>query len=214
MNKSGSGRLADTMFITAMMLGLIGLVGMALLGVTAGGHGHSSHGRTGHGHSGHSHSSHGHISHHVGHGHATHLGERLLALASPRVIFSLALGFGAVGLAVGGVLPPVLAIVVAVLGGLAFERWLVSPYWTALSAFASKPANNLESAVMGEAQAETDFDVSGAGLVSLEMDGQVRQLLGRLEPRERDVGLRVRRGERLRVLAVRPDGSCVVSKLH
>jgi hypothetical protein len=195
------------MFITAMMLGLVGLVGMALLGVTAGGHGHSSHGHSGHGHSGH-----GRTGHHVGH--STHLGERLLALASPRVIFSLALGFGAVGLAVRGVLPSVLAIVVAVLGALAFERWLVSPYWTALSAFASKPANNLESTVMGDAQAETDFDVSGAGLVSLEMDGQVRQLLGRLDPDERGAGLRVRRGERLRVLSVRPDGSCVVSKLH
>ncbi len=196
------------MFITAMMLGLVGLIGMALLGA-AGGHGHSGHGHSGHGHVGH-----GHASHHVGHGHTPHLNERLLALASPRVIFSLALGFGAVGLVVSSLLPTVLAIVVAVLGGLAFERWLVSPYFQALSAFASKPANNLESTVMGDAQAETDFDASGAGLVSLEMDGQVRQLLGRLEPRERDVGLRVRRGERLRVLAVRPDGSCVVSKLH
>jgi hypothetical protein len=203
------------MFLTAMMLGLVGLVGMALLGVTAGGHGHSSRGGSSHGHSGHAHASRGHSSHHLtGHAHTPHLSERLLALASPRVIFSVALGFGAVGMVVSSLLPSALAIVVAVLGALAFERWLVSPYFHLLFAFASKPAKTLESAVMGDAQAETDFDTSGSGLVSLEMDGQVRQLLGRLEPRERDVGLRVRRGERLRVLAVRPDGSCVVSKLH
>ena len=194
------------MFLTAMMLGLVGLVAMAVLGVNHGGHG-SSHGHSGHAHAG---------NHHAAHAasQAGSLGQRILVLASPRAIFSLALGFGAIGLAVSSTLPMALAIVVAVLGALAFEYWLVRPYWDALFAFASKPAKTLESAVMGVAQAETDFDASGAGIISLEMDSQVRQLLGRLEPNERGTGLGVRRGERLRVLSVRPDGSCVVSKLH
>lgn len=193
------------MFLTAMMLGLVGLVAMAVLGANHGsGHGHT--------HSGHGPATHHHTAH--ASGHATGLGQRILVLASPRAFFSLALGFGAIGLAVSSLLPSALVIVVAVLGALAFEYWLVRPYWEALFAFASKPAKTLESAVMSLARAETDFDASGAGIVSLEMDSQLRQLLGRLEPNERDVGLGVRRGERLRVLSVRPDGSCVVSKLH
>ena len=185
------------MFLTAMMLGLVGLVAMALLGISHGGH-HSRHAQ----HRG---------SHGAHHGNP---GQRILMLTSPRAIFSLALGFGAVGLVVNSVLPTALTIVVAVLGGLAFENWLVRPYFESLFAFASRPAKTLESAVMGEARAETDFDSSGAGIVSLEMDGQVRQLLGNLEQLERAAGLRVRRGERLRVLSVLPNGSCVVSKLH
>lgn len=200
------------MFLTAMMLGLVGLVGMALLGVSHGGH-TSGHAHSGRGHSGHTNSS--RALHRGAHGaHQSGVAQKMLMLASPRAIFSLALGFGAVGLVVDGALPTALTIVVAALGGLAFEFWLVRPYFESLFAFASRPARTLESAVMGEARAETDFDATGAGIVSLEMDGQVRQLLGNLEQLERTAGLRVRRGERLRVLDVRPDGSCVVSKLH
>ncbi len=73
----------------------------------------------------------------------------------------------------------------------------------------------LDQAVAGEGAAATDFDARGHGLITLEVDGQVRQVLGTLPPAERDPSLgRVRTGDRLVVRAVDCQrNTCVVSRV-
>src|SRR5262245_46598471 len=171
-----------------LALGATGLLVMALLGFSHGGH-HGGHGAHAHGHGGHG----GH-----GHGHGDGLG-RVFALLSPRVFFSMLVGVGATGLLVRPYLVGPLVLAAAVAGGLAFERLLIRPTWNLLFRFESRPAALLESAVMEEARAVADFDAAGHGLIQLELDGQVVQLLGTLTPAERAAGRRVRSGERLRI---------------
>jgi hypothetical protein len=196
------------MFLMALVLGLVGLISMALLGIShAGGHGqHSSHGHHdgfhGHSHGGHQHSSHAHGSGEHG------IWNQLLIFVSPRAIFSLALGFGAVGMTVS-FLPPVLAVLVAGAGAIMFERLLVQPYWNMLFKFSSSPAKNLESVKGALATANTNFDANGQGLIELELDGQIRQVLGTLT----DKTTKVTRGQQIRIEAVNTDGSCIVSKI-
>jgi hypothetical protein len=60
----------------------------------------------------------------------------------------------------------------------------------------------LESAVEDEARAVTSFDASGHGLVAVELDGQVVQLLATLTATERNAARKVRAGDRLRIEAV------------
>ena len=60
--------------------------------------------------------------------------------------------------------------------------------------------------------AVTDFDSKGYGLVRLNLDGQVVQLLGQLAPEEQ-LGARVRSGETLFVRSVDPGKQrCVVCR--
>jgi hypothetical protein len=95
-----------------------------------------------------------------------------------------------------------------------FERYVVTPIWNGLLHFASEPAQTLERAVFEVAQAVTDFDAQGQGLIAVELDGQLIQVLGILQPEERAIGVRVRRGGRVRIEevdAVR--NRCLVSSL-
>lgn len=106
---------------------------------------------------------------------------------------------------------PFLAATAAV-GAVAFEWWIVSPLWNFAMRFASKPAATLESAVSDEATAVTAFDNNGEGIVSLEVDGQVLQILARLQPNDRLLGTRVRAGQRVRIEEVNAQkNSCTVS---
>ena len=80
--------------------------------------------------------------------------------------------------------------------------------------FASRPASTLESAVADEAVAVSSFDDNGQGIVSLEVDGQVLQILATLQPQDRVLGGRVRAGQRLRIDDVNAaKQSCTVSIL-
>jgi membrane protein implicated in regulation of membrane protease activity len=227
-----------TMFLIAFVFGVLGLLAMALLGVAGGhhdGHGHNGHGHNGHGHNGHGHNGHaGHNGHgghgsHNGNGHGHHAGHNghtghgqaaggagggkwfseLLPLLSPRLLFSLSLVFGAIGLSFSG-LPLLFSLPLAIAGALAFERFLIAPYWRLLTSFASRPAKTLDGAVLTRAKAVTDFH-NGEGLIELELDGQVRQMLGTLTANER--ALAVQSGEIVRIVEVKPSGNCVVSKL-
>jgi len=199
-----------------LALGVTGLVVMALLGFghhgDTGAHGHAGHGHgghAGHGHGGHAgtlgHGGHaGHHGHDTGAGHAGHSHElsgaaKLTGLLSPRVLFSFLVGVGATGMLARSFLVEPLLVAAALVGGVAFERFLVGPIWKFIFRFESKPALMLESLVMEEAEAMMDFDAQGQGLIKLELDGQVVQLLGTLAPEDRASARRIRRGDVLRI---------------
>ena len=134
------------------------------------------------------------------------------SLASPMLLFSVLLGFGVTGLLLHRVLSGVLLAGVAVAGAVLFERLIISQLWKLLLRFASTPALAIESVLEDEARAVSGFDADGCGLISVEFDGQVRQLLGTLTRSDLSSGVRVRAGDRLRVEAV--DGArnrCTVS---
>ena len=207
----------------SLALGATGLVVMALggLGHHTGHAGHASHapgpGSTlsGHGHQGAPLPSHGH-----GPAHPSHDGPRatpqgkLWALLSPRVLFSFLVGVGASGLLLSHWLFEPLVAVGALAGGVLFERYVVTPIWNGLLCFASEPAQTLERAVFEVAQAVTDFDAQGQGLIAVELDGQLVQVLGILRPEERSIGVRVRRGGRVRIEEVdAARNRCLVSSL-
>jgi hypothetical protein len=161
-----------------------------------------------------SHSSAAHA-HHSHHGHEAHAapsaGLRVLSYLSPRVLFAVALGFGATGLLTAPYIPaePFHALS-AFAGGIGLEKLLISPIWNGLMRFASNPARTLESAVFEEARAITAFDAEGCGLVIIDLDGHEMRVLARLRPEQRQT--RVRAGDRLIVEEVdAARGQCRVS---
>ena len=146
-----------------LAVGVLGLVVQAVLGhVHDGGGGHDHDGDTGH---------------HEGHDSASPW-----MLLSPLRLFSFSLGAGAGGMALGSLVrsPWILAIV-AGLAGLAFYKFVVKPLWKAVRQFESKPAENLSASVAREAIADSRFDASGKGIVTVKVDGQVVRLLAQLE---------------------------------
>lgn len=198
------------------------------------GHLHAGHAHVGHAHGAHIHAGHAHghgLAHNPGpdlaHGHdVAHgadadaggggightLAEFALSFLSPRVIFSILVGLGATGLLADDWLDGVMLFLAALAGGIVFEKGMVSPVWNFFFRFASAPAMTLESAVMDTARAVTGFDAQGQGLVAIELDGQVVQLLATLRPEDRAAGVRVRTGDALLIEEV--DGErnrCVVS---
>ncbi len=206
-------------YIGSLILGVIGLSVMALGGLdhhggaTPGGHGHGDGG--GHAGNGHGAGQHGHDG---SHGHATHQSSSVSALGmllmSPRLLFSWLIGVGLVGILLRDVLDGLLLAAAAAVGGVVFERLVVSPLWKLTLRFASNPALTLESALDSEAKAVSSFDVNGNGLVALEVDGQVVQLLGTLTVADRERGVRVRSGESVRVEEIDSERNrCIVSRM-
>lgn len=118
---------------------------------------------------------------------------------SPRVLFSVCLGIGTSGVVLRSMLGGTPLFLAAVAGGVLFEAVLVRPLWNSLFKFASKPALTLESAVAGEATAVSNFDRNGQGLIAIEMDGQMVQLLGTLQADDRAMAVKVSAGTRLRI---------------
>lgn len=198
------------LYISSLLLGAVGLGVMAVSGL--GHHGHA--GRGSHAAAGHT----GQGGHGGQAGHTTHApaarGARaargtapqhsatdlLLAVASPRYLFSFFLGFGAVGELLRPVAGGVVLAAAAVAGAVMFERFIVSPLWNLSMRFASTPASMLESAVTDEATAVTAFDANGQGIVSIEVDGQIVQILATLRGDDRLLGgPRIRAGQRVRI---------------
>ncbi len=188
-------------YLTALALGGVGLVGMAVSGL--GQHGHAGHSISGGSHA----SSNGpHATGHTPHAHGGHStnaqqgsSNPLVALMSPRVLFSVALGFGTAGLVLQDALSGP-ALFVASLGlGILFERFVVTPIWNFAFRFGSNPAATLEGSVMDEATAVTAFDKNGQGLIAVEVDGQMIQILGTLQRDDRDMKVKVPAGSRLRI---------------
>ena len=186
------------LYALSLAIGAIGLLAMALTGLGRHGHGHVgaklAHSRAGHAPS-------------AGRGaHATHGGTAratatawLWSLTSPRVLFSLLIGFGTTGVLVRTAFAGPLALGAALVGGVLFEQVFVGPVWNFLMRFASAPALTLESCLQDEVRAATGFDADGHGLVTAEVDGQVVQLLATLRAEDRSAGVRIRAGDLLRV---------------
>lgn len=201
------------LYHVSLFTGGAGLGLMALGGLSHGSHSGDSGGHAGHG-AAHAHDGglavHGGV--HAAHGDAhAHGGTAVRdggfsfggfqSLLSPRVLFALMIGFGAGGLLATPLGEPWRAGA-AVLAAAAFEALLVGPIWRFLFRFESSPALTLESAIEDDARAVTGFDANGCGLVAVDVDGQVVQLLATLAPDERARGARVRSGDTVRISAV------------
>src|SRR3954447_20629723 len=183
----------------ALALGAVGLAAMTFLGLQHGdgsGH-HGSHEHPGHAGSGHPTDSHGGHPHEDGgqqhHGPAN---VRWALFLSPRIWFSVLVGFGATGLLLQHRVSGLILAGAALLGGMAFEGLLMRPLWSLVSRFESDPALTLESGIMDDAEAVTGFNRQGEGLVRLDLDGQVVQLLGVLTATEHAAGVRGAAGDR------------------
>lgn len=224
--------VALDLYSTSLLVGAAGLGVMALGGIGArGGHGGSGH-AVAHTHAG-TPGLHAHHGVHHGLQHAAQRGMQrgiqaarsanpvrstasraFWTITSPRFLFSALLGFGTTGELLHSVLGGPLLFVAALAGAVAFERAIVTPLWNFSMRFASAPAATLESAVTDEATAVTAFDVNGQGIVCLEVDGQVVQVLATLQSADRDLGVRVRAGQRVRIEDVNAaNNRCTVSLL-
>ncbi|HET6763673.1 MAG TPA: hypothetical protein VFH27_08370 [Longimicrobiaceae bacterium] len=195
------------------------------------GHGHSDvnlHGAGGHampvaaahGHAGPAaHGGHGHGPAHEGAHGAADAGRGLVLaglgnLVSPRVISSVAFGMGATGVLAHPYLGGPLLFGAALAGGVGLESLVMRPLWGGMMRFVSRPAQMLDATIMDTAQAVTTFNPRGEGLISLELDGQVRQLLGVLTPGEVQAGVRVKSGDRVLIENVDAERNrCTVSYL-
>lgn len=187
------------MFLTLMVIGLIGLVMMALPAL--GGH----HLPPAHGH--------GHLMDAASHagpptvGQATanntvalaavaHPGRRFLP--SPRALFSVLALYGACGNALvrAGHLPVGLAALIAVAPALLLEVVLIRPVWNLMFRYQGAASSPLEALVLADAQAVVPFR-NGRGLIATVRDGRRVQLHAHLS--ESDVAVPVAVGQRLRI---------------
>jgi hypothetical protein len=222
---------------TLLVTGALGIIVMTLMGFAhVGGshpadhsvvmhHGHapvaehlSTGGPTGHAGA-------GHLSHNGdvhAHGHAASdsdshaaLGNSLLALLSPMTLFAACLGAGVVGgLLTNWGVSAVPAGLGAAIGAVTFNTLLVRPVMRLVMGFASEPARGLEGALMQNAEAITAFDTNGEGLVRVLVDGQSVDVLARLTEEERREGVRVARGQTVRIEDVDTRSNrCKVSRL-
>ena len=196
----------------SLVTGATGLLAMAVGGLSHSvghaGHGHGGGG--GHGHGGHGHGGHAGAGH-AGHGHHE-LGQTSTwqSLLSPRLLFAALVGFGAGGLLAAPLGEP-FRVVAALAAAAAFELLLVGPLWRFFFRFESAPAATLDTAVDDEARAVTGFDAQGCGLVAVEVDGQLVQLLATLDADARSRGVRIRSGDVVRVAAIdQARGRCTV----
>jgi translation initiation factor IF-1 len=201
------------LYIFCVVLGAAGMAAMAFLGFTSS-HGGAHQGPDTGGHEMHGTGGHGHSIIAAPHSHPSDWKSHLWSWLSPRVLFNFLVGFGATGLVVERLVGPVLALPIAIVGGIAFEAFIVRPIFNSLFRFESLPAQTLESALMSEGKAVTGFDANGNGLISVELGGELVQVLGTQTDSERAAGVRIRSGDIVRIEEVDSDRNrCTVSRI-
>jgi len=207
------------LYTVSLATGAVGLGIMAIGGLSHGTHAGQTHAaHVGHLHAGHS----GGAAVRIpgirptgvrgGRGSSPGGGWKWTSLLSPRLLFSFLVGFGAAGILASSLHEP-LRLAAALAAGVVFEAALVGPLWRFLFRFESREASTLETAIEDEARAVTGFDANGNGLVALELDGQLVQLLATLAPDERARGVRIRSGDLVRIAEVDAErGRCTVTQ--
>ncbi len=206
------------LYLISLATGAVGLGVMAFGGLSHGGtsHTHGGHGAQGHGGQAHAGGAHAGpaMTHgaHVQHGeHGSSSGWSWSSLLSPRLLFSLMVGFGAGGVVAAPLGEP-FQFGVALAAAAAFEMLLVGPLWRFLFRFESRAAATLESSIEDDARAVTGFDADGCGLVAIDVDGQVVQLLATLAADDRSRGVRIHSGDVVRIAAIdAARGRCTVT---
>ncbi len=182
-----------SLFIALLVLGLIGMLLMAIPGLN---HGHAGIGS--------------HVPPHVPrlpaapHAAAHHTlpagqsSSLTRFIPSPRVIFGFLALYGAFGNAFekAGHLPVSLAALAAIVPAFLLERYALSPFWNRLMAFQGTPCAPLETLVMCEAKAVTPFR-NGRGMVSVVYENRLVQMRADLLPAQ--IAMPVRVGDTLRV---------------
>jgi len=151
----------------------------------------------------------------AGTGHPGNLGRALLSLLSPVTLFAACLGAGAAGaLLTSWGVSPALSAAGAAAGAIGFNAVLVQPMMRLVMGFASEPAQGLAGSLLQQAEAITNFDAHGEGLVRVLVDGQCVDVLARLTEEERAQGTRVARGQTVRIEDVDTHRNrCTVSRL-
>src|SRR5277367_3202410 len=152
------------MFLTLMVVGLVGLAAMALPALGRHGAGHHSVGLL-----------------HAGQ--VAKLAPAVLApkstalvnvapsgvtrfLPSPRLVFSVLALYGAFGnVFIAAHLTPILAALAAIVPTALIERFAITPFWRLVFRYQGKPSGPLAEVVMSEATAVTAFR-NGRGIVS------------------------------------------------
>ncbi|MEO8337169.1 MAG: hypothetical protein ABI664_19485 [bacterium] len=205
------------LYLVSLATGAIGLGAMAIGGLSHGGHGAGGQAHAGHdaglmGHAGHA-GQLGHAGHSAHAEHAASSGWSWTSLLSPRVLFSAMVGFGAGGIAAAPLGEP-FQVVAGLAAAVAFEALLVGPLWRFLFRFESRAAATLDTAIEDEARAVTGFDAGGNGLVAVDVDGQIVQLLATLSADDRALGVRVRTGDLVRIAEIdSARGRCTVTAI-
>jgi len=119
-------------------------------------------------------------------------------IPSPRAVFSVLALYGAFGNALvhAGHLRLATAAILAALPALLVERLVVRPVWNLLFRFEGQPSSPLEALLLSPATAVVPFR-NGRGLVSVVRDGRAVQLAATL--REDQAGLPVKVGDALHI---------------
>ena len=122
---------------------------------------------------------------------------------SPFDLMAYCTGAGAVGeiLRQAGVAPTIV-LIAAFVGALAFDFGVAKPLLNTLLRFESRQSAGLEGQVAQQVEAVTRFDAQGRGLVRLDLDGEIVQVLATLDPGERERGVIVAKGDPLLILDV------------
>jgi hypothetical protein len=207
-------------FLLLLVIGLTGLVVMALpafMGQAHGGHGHPLSGH--HGHAlGHPHAPAANVGHHqVGEVQAAHGAQavfpaaatvlaagsrRMRFIPSPRTVCSLLALYGGFGNALERAfhLSALLAAALALIPTVLVDRFAVTPLWNLLFRFHAQPSSPLDELIYSEARAVVTFR-NGRGLISTVRDGRAIQLMGELPHAARGVE-QVNVGDLLRIEGV------------
>jgi hypothetical protein len=124
-------------------------------------------------------------------------------LPSPRLVFSLLALYGAFGgVFVAAHLALGWAAFAALVPTAIVERFAVTPLWRVLFRYQGEPSSPLTDVVMADATAVTAFR-NGRGIVSVVRDGRAVQFSARLV--DAQVGVSIQVGDRLRVEDVEPE---------